>query len=76
MPLLNRNEKITFEICGTETKTLNLAPHQKRCSAGALFCTQCPNFFKKTQNDLNDHFAMIHNAPKADVIFKCNNFYQ
>ena len=50
---LNRYEKVTCENCGTQTTKLNLARHKKSCSAGTLYCTQCPNFSTKSQNDLN-----------------------
>ena len=76
MPSLNRNEKVTCENCGTQTTKLNLARHRKSCSAGTLFCTQCPNFSTKSQNDLNDHIAKKHSAPKPDVTFKCKLCYQ
>ena len=48
----------------------------KSCSAGILFCTQCPNFSTKSQEDLNYHNAKKHSAPKPDVTFKCKLCYQ
>ena len=57
MPSLNRYEKVTCENSGTQTTKLNLARHKKRCSAGTLNCSQCPNFSTKLQNDLNYHIA-------------------
>ena len=48
-PSLNRNEEVTCEIYGTQTKKLNLARHKKRCSVGTLYCTQCPNFSTKPE---------------------------
>ena len=71
MPSLNRYEKVTYENCGTQTTKPNLARHKKSCSAGTLYCTECPNFSTKSQNDLNYHIAMKHSAPKPDIIFKC-----
>ena len=68
---LNRKEKVTCGDCGTQTTKLNLARHKKRCSVGTLYCTQCPNFSTKSQNDLNYHIAKKHSAPKPDVTFKC-----
>ena len=44
---------------------------QEECSIGTLCCTQCPNFFTKSQNDLNYHNAKKHSAPKPDITFKC-----
>ena len=73
---LNRNEKVTYENCGTQTTKLNLARHKKRCSVGTLFCTQCPNFTTKSQNDLKYHTAKKHSAPKPDITFKCKLCYQ
>ena len=76
MPSLNRNEKVTCENCGTQTTKHNLARHRKSCSAGTLFCTQCPNFSTKSQNDLNYHIAKKHSTPKPEVTFKCKLCYQ
>ena len=76
MPSLNRNEKVTCEICGTQTTKLNLARHKKRCSVGTLYGTNCPNFSTKSQNDLNYLIAKKHSAPEPDVTFKCKLCYQ
>ena len=73
---LNRYEKVTCENCGTETTKLNLARHKKSCSAGTLYCTQCPNFSTKSQNDMNYHIAKKHSAPKPDITFKCKLSFQ
>ena len=76
MPFLNRYEKVTCENCGTQTTKLNLARPKKSCSAGTLFCNQCPNFSTKSQNDWNYHIAKKHSAPKLDATFKCKLCYQ
>ena len=76
MPSLSRYEKVTCENCGTQTTKLNLARHKKSCSAGTLYCTQCPNFSTKSQKDLNYHFAKKHSALNSDVTFKCKLCYQ
>ena len=76
MPSLIRKEKVTCENCGTRTTRNNFVRHKKRCSAGTLFCTQCPNFSTKSQDDLNHHIAKKHSAPKLDVTFKCKLCYQ
>ena len=76
MPSLNRNQKVTCDNCGTQNTKLNLARHEKNCSACILFCTQCPNFSTKFQNDLNYRIAKKHSAPKPDVTFKCTLCYQ
>ena len=75
MPSLNRYEKVTCESCGTQTTKFNLARNMKSCSAGRLYCSQCPNFFTKSQNDLNYHNAKKHSAPKPDISFKCKVCY-
>ena len=76
MPSFNRNEKVTFDNCATQTTKLNLARHKKRCSVGTLYCSQCPNFSTKSQNDLSYHIPKKHSAPKLDVTFKCKLCYQ
>ena len=76
MPSLNRNKKVTCEDCGIQTTKLYLARHKKSCSAGTLFCTQCPNFSTKSQNDLSYHIAKKHSAPKHDITFKCKLCFQ
>ena len=62
MTSLNRNEKATCENCGTQTTKPNLARHNKRCSVGTLYWTQCPNFSTQSQNHLNYHTAKKHSA--------------
>ena len=76
MPSLNRNEKVTCENCGTQTTKPNLARHKKRCSVGTLYCTHCPNFSTKSQNDLSYHIAKKHSAPEPEVTFKCKLCFQ
>ena len=75
MPSLNRYGKVTCENCGTQTTKLTLARHKKSCSAGALHCSQCPNFSTKLQNDLNYHIAEKHSVPKPEITFKCKLCY-
>ena len=76
MPSLIQKEKITCDNCGTQTTRDNIVRHKKRCSVGTRYCTQCPNFSTKSQNDLNNHIAKKHSAPKPDVTFKCTLCYQ
>ena len=76
MPSSNGYEKVTCETCRTQTTEPNLARHKKSCSAGTLFCTQCPNFSPKSQNDLSYHIARKRSAAKLDVTFKCKLCYQ
>ena len=75
-PSLSRNKKVTCENCVVQITKLNLARHKKSCSAGTLYCTQCPNFITRSQIDLNSHIAKKHSAPKPDIIFKCKLCYQ
>ena len=67
---LNRNEKVNCDKCGTQTANLNLARHKKRCSVGTLYCTHCPDFSTKSQNDLDYRFAKKPSAPKPHLTFK------
>ena len=75
-PSLIRKEKFTCENCGTQTTRNDTLRHKRRCSAGTLYCTQYPNFSKKSQNDLNYHIAKKHTAPKPDITFKCKLCFQ
>ena len=72
MPSLNRNEKVTCEKCGVQITKYNLARHKKRCSAGTLNCTQCPNFSTLSQDDLSYHIAKQHSAAGPSKTYKCN----
>ena len=38
-------------------------------------CSQCPNFFTKSQNSLNYQIAKKHSVPKPDNTFKCKLCY-
>ena len=71
MPSLNRNEKVTCVDCGTSVTKYNLSRHKKRCSAGTLYFTQCPNFSKLSQDDLNYHIAKQHSAAGPSTTYKC-----
>ena len=71
MSSLNRNEKFTYENCGTETTRNNIVRHKKRRSAGTLYCYQQPNASTTSQHNLNNLFAKKHSAPKTVVTFKC-----
>ena len=71
MPSLNRNEKVTCENCGVQITKYHLARHKKRCSAGTLYCTQCPNFSTLSQDDLNYHIAKQHSAAGPSKAYKC-----
>ena len=71
MPALDRNEKLACDNCGTQVSKKNLTRHKKRCSAGTVFCSQCPNYSTKSHNDLNCHIAKKHGAPKPAVAHIC-----
>ena len=75
MPSLNRNEKVTCQNCGVQITKPNPARHKKSCSAGTLYCTQCPNFSTLSQDDLNYHIAKQHSAAGASKTYKCNLWY-
>ena len=72
MPSLNRNEKVTCENCGLQITKLNLARHKKRCSAGTLYCTQCPKFSTTSKDGLNYHIAKQHSAAGPSKTYNCN----
>ena len=57
MPSLNRNEKVTCEVCGVQITVSNIAGHKKSCSVGTLYCTQGRNFSAKSRDGLNYHIA-------------------
>ena len=42
-----------------------------RCTAGTLYCTQCPNFSTSSQTDLNDHIAKKHATPPVKITHSC-----
>ena len=70
MPALDRNVKVTCENCGVQITKLNLSRH-KSCSAGSLYCTQCPNFSAKSGDDLNYLIAKQHSAAGPSITYKC-----
>ena len=71
MPFLNRYEKVTCENFDTQTTKLNLARHKKRCSAGTLYCTQCPDISTLSQCDFNFHVANKHSVQRPSIRYKC-----
>ena len=72
MPSLNRNEKVLCENCGVQITKYHLARHKKRCSAGTLYCSKCPNFSTLSQDDLNYHIAKQQSAAGPSKTYKCN----
>ena len=71
MPALDRNDKVTCGNCGTSVTKKHLSRHKKSCSAGTLYCTQCPNFSTLSQDDLNYHIAKQHSAAGPSKEYKC-----
>ena len=43
----------------------------KRCSAGTLYCTHCPNFSTKSRDDILYHIAKQHSASGPSTAYKC-----
>ena len=71
MPALDRNVKYSCENCGTLVTRNNIVRHKKRCSAGTLYCTHCPNFSRLSQDDLNYHIEKPHSAAGPPKTYKC-----
>ena len=71
MPALNRNDKVTCGNCGTSVTKKHLSRHKKSCSAGTLYCTQCPNFSIKSRDDIKYHIAKQHTAAEPSITYKC-----
>ena len=69
---MERNVKVTGGNCDVQITKLNLARHKKRCSAGTLYCNQCPNFSTLSQDDSNYHIAKQHSAAVPSKTYKCN----
>ena len=71
MPALDRNVKVTCENCDMQITKLNFARHKNSCSAGTLYCTQCPNFSTKSRDDSSYHIAKQHSAAGPSITYKC-----
>ena len=63
MPSLDRNQQTTCNYCGKKVKKVNLSRHKKSCTSGTKSCPQCPNFFCKTQTEMDHHTATKHAIP-------------
>ena len=61
-------KRFTCENCGSQTTRNNFVGHKKRCSAGTLYCTQCPNFSTTSQDDSNYHIAKKHSSPNLSLL--------
>ena len=75
MPSLIRKEKVSCEHYGTQVTRQNLLRHKKRCSAGILYSTQCPNFSTLSQGNLKHHVAKKHSVPRHSITYKCKLCY-
>ena len=73
MPSINRNEKVTCSYYGTSVSKQNLSCHKKYCTRGTKTCPHCPNFYYKTQKDLNHHIATKHAVSYPDGRTKCSS---
>ena len=71
MPSFVRKDKVACEHCGTQVTRNNFVRHKTRCSAGSLYCIQCPNFSTLSQDDLNYHVAKKRSAPRPSITYKC-----
>ena len=64
-------KKVACEHCGTQVTRNNFVCHKKRCSAGTLYCSQCPHFSTLSQDDLNYHIAKQHSVARPSKTYKC-----
>ena len=71
MPALDRNAEVTCGDCGTSLTMKHLSRHKSSCSGGTLYCPKCSNFFNKSRDDINYHFANKHATPRLKSIHKC-----
>ena len=68
---MDRNVKVTCEICGVQITKPNLARHKKSCSAGTLYCTQCLNFSNNSRGDIKYYIVKQHSTPRPSIMYKC-----
>ena len=71
MPSLVRKEKVACEHCGTQVTINNIVRHERRCSAGTLNCSQCPNSSTLSQDNLIYHIAKQHSVAGPSKTYKC-----
>ena len=72
MPSLDRNQQTTCNYCGQKVKKVNLSRPKKSCASGTKSCPQCPNFFCKTQTEMDHHTATKHAIPSMIAKTKCD----
>ena len=72
MPSLDRNQQTTCNYYGKNVKKVSLSRHKKSCVSGTKSCPQCPNFFCKTQTEMDQDIATKHAIPSMIAKTKCN----
>ena len=73
MPSLDRNQQTTCTYRGKKLKKVKLSRHKKSCATGTKSCPQCPNFFCKTQTEMDHNTATKHEIPSMIAKTKCND---
>ena len=72
MSSLDRNQQTICNNCRRKVKKVNLSRHKKSRASGTKSCPQCPNFFCKTQIEMDHHTATKHAIPSMTAKTKCN----
>ena len=72
MPSPDRSQQTTCNYCGKKVIKVNLLRHKKFCASGTKCCSQCPNFFCKTQTEVDHHTATKHAIPSMIAKTKCS----
>ena len=76
LKFLSSTEMINLFVTIVVTKLQRLILLVTRsCSAGTLYCTQCPKLSAKPQLDLSYHIGKKQSATRVDVTFKCKICY-
>ena len=73
MSPVKRNEKITRENCGTQTRR-NIFWRYMRCSFGALYFIQCSNFSTTSQTYLALRLQLSQSAVETWLHFSLTTF--
>ena len=69
---LNRNEEVTFELCGTLIAEKNIVRPEKISSTENLYCSTFPNISTRSQAVLKIHVAKKHNVKEWKKVHKCH----
>ena len=70
-PSLDRSKERTCLNCGLIVKNSNLSRHKKSCTRGTKSCLKCPNFYCKTQSEMNQHLKTKHAVSVLEAKMKC-----